>query len=199
VAENSLNLAVLVSGSGTTLQNLIDQIAAGQLAARIALVIASRPGIGALDRAARANLPAVIAGPKEVFAHCSAAGANLVCLAGWLTLLEIPPAYSNRVMNIHPALLPAFGGRGMYGAHVHQAVLDHGCKISGCTVHFVDSQYDHGPIIVQQTCPVLETDTPATLAARVFEQEKTAYPRAISLFQQNRLTLHGRLVHIAAI
>ena len=97
-------------------------------------------------------------------------------------------------MNIHPALLPSFGGKGYYGQKVHQAVLDHGCKVSGCTVHFVDNQYDHGPIILQRTCPVLDDDTPQTLAHRVFEQEKIAYPRAIGLYAAGKLRIDGRRV-----
>jgi phosphoribosylglycinamide formyltransferase-1 len=99
-------------------------------------------------------------------------------------------------MNIHPALLPSFGGQGMYGQRVHRAVLDHGCKVSGCTVHFIDEKYDNGPIIVQRTCCVLEDDTPETLAHRVFEEEKLAYPEAIRLFQQDRLRIEGRRVRI---
>jgi folate-dependent phosphoribosylglycinamide formyltransferase PurN len=97
-------------------------------------------------------------------------------------------------MNIHPALLPSFGGKGMYGRRVHQAVLEHGCKVSGCTVHFVDAAYDDGPIIIQRTCPVLDDDTPETLAARVFEEERLAYPEAIRLYQEGRLSVDGRRV-----
>jgi len=100
------------------------------------------------------------------------------------------------MMNIHPALLPSFGGKGMYGHHVHEAVLAHGCKVSGCTVHFVDGQYDNGPIILQRACPVLDDDTPQTLAARVFEEEKLAYPEAIQLFAQGRLRIDGRRVRV---
>jgi folate-dependent phosphoribosylglycinamide formyltransferase PurN len=111
-----------------------------------------------------------------------------------LSLLEVPAKYENRVMNIHPALLPGFGGKGMYGAKVHQGVIDHGCKVSGCTVHFVDNSYDNGPIIVQRTCPVEDADTAETLAHRVFEEEKIAYPEAIRLFQQGRLKVVGRRV-----
>jgi len=99
-------------------------------------------------------------------------------------------------MNIHPALLPSFGGQGMYGARVHQAVLDHGCKVSGCTVHFVDGAFDSGPIILQRTCPVLEDDDAKSLAHRVFEQEKLAYPEAISMFAQGRLKIEGRRVRV---
>src|SRR2546423_5439325 len=187
-----IKLAVLVSGSGTTLQNLIDQIAAGQLDARIAIVIGSRADVQGLKGAADAKIMNFVvdrrdfadcaAFSKQVFGLCDDAGVDLVCLGGWLCLLEIPPTYQGRVMNIHPALLPCFGGKGMYGTRVHEAVLAHGCKISGCTVHFVDSEYDAGPIILQRAAPVLEDDTPETLAARVFEEEKLTYPQAIRLF-----------------
>src|SRR5687767_12096933 len=199
-----INLAILASGGGTTLQNLLDQIRAGHLNARIKLVLASKPDIRALSRAAEANIPAHVVErksipdlktfSKNVFSHIDAANVDLVCLAGWLCMLDIPDRYHERIINIHPALLPSFGGKGMYGEKVHQAVLDHGCKVSGCTVHFVDAHYDNGPIILQRTCPVLDDDTPQTLAARVFEQEKIAYPEAIRLIQQNRLKIEGRRV-----
>jgi formyltetrahydrofolate-dependent phosphoribosylglycinamide formyltransferase len=201
-----MNLAVLASGSGTTLQNLIDRIASKSLDARIDIVIASRPNILALDRAANAAITAHIVDRKD---HANAADfsapifdlidehkIDLVCLAGWLCMLKIPPRYENRVINIHPALLPSFGGAGMYGRKVHEAVLAHGCKISGCTVHFVDEKYDNGPIILQRACPVLENDTPDSLAHRVFEEEKIAYPQAIRLIQQGRLEITGRRVQI---
>ena len=202
-----INLAVLVSGSGTTLQNLIDRIADGTLNARIAVVIGSRPELLGLQRASDAKLmnfvvdrrecgDDVAAFSRKIFSLCDDAGVDLVCLAGWLCLLEIPEKYAGRVMNIHPALLPSFGGKGMYGAKVHQAVLEHGCKVSGCTVHFVDRQYDNGPIILQRTCPVSDDDTPKTLAARVFEEEKVAYPEAIRLFAEGRLRIEGRRVRV---
>jgi formyltetrahydrofolate-dependent phosphoribosylglycinamide formyltransferase len=203
---SKLRLAVLLSGSGTTLQNLVDCIRAGTLDASVEVVIASRPGLKGTERAQQANLPNFVVNRKEypdipsfsreVFHHIDAAKPDLICLAGWLSLLDIPDAWVGRMMNIHPALLPSFGGKGMYGHHVHEAVLAHGCKIAGCTVHFVDRTYDTGPIIVQRTCPVLEDDTPDTLAARVFEQEKLAYPEAIRLFQAGRLTIDQRRVHI---
>jgi len=201
-----LRLAVLLSGSGTTLQNLVDQIKAGALGATVELVIGSREGLKGIDRARAAGLNLRVFPRKEyqdvpsfsrdVFAAIDSAGADLICLAGWLSLLDIPARYSGRMMNIHPALLPAFGGKGMFGHHVHEAVLAHGCKVSGCTVHFVDNTYDTGPIIVQRTCPVLEADTPETLAARVFEQEKIAYPEAIRLFAAGRLKIDGRTVRV---
>src|SRR5512132_1538407 len=197
MSDASLNLAVLVSGSGTTLQNLIDEIAAGRLNASIDLVIGSRPGLKGIERAAASNLPHVVvdrrefadtpAFSKRIFSLCDGVRADLVCLAGWLCLLDVPERYLGRAMNIHPALLPSFGGKGMYGAKVHRAVLEHGCKVSGCTVHFVDNAYDTGPIILQRTCVVEDEDTPESLARRVFEEEKVAYPQAIRLFQAGRL------------
>lgn len=201
-----IKLAVLVSGSGTTLQNLIDQINTRQLHATIPLVIGSRADLVGLQRARDAGLPYCVVDRREyadcasfsrrVFDLCDDAKVDLVCLAGWLCLLELPNTFAGRVMNIHPALLPSFGGKGMYGSKVHQAVLAHGCKLSGCTVHFVDGSYDSGPIIIQKSCPVLENDTPQALAARVFEQEKIAYPEAIRLFQQGRLQIEERRVRI---
>ena len=199
-----LNLAVLVSGSGTTLQNLIDRVADGSLPARINIVIGSRPELVGLQRAADAKLMNFVVDrrdcvdipefSRQVFKLIDDAGVDLVVLAGWLCLLDIPEKYAGRIVNIHPALLPSFGGKGMYGRKVHEAVLAHGCKVSGCTVHFVDAHYDSGPIILQRTCPVLDDDTPQTLAARVFEEEKRAYPEAIRLFAAGRLKVEGRRV-----
>jgi formyltetrahydrofolate-dependent phosphoribosylglycinamide formyltransferase len=206
MAQRPIQLAVLVSGSGTTLQNLIDEIAADRLNAQIQLVIGSRRGLGGLERAAKAGIRNVVverrsdsdcaAFSRRVFDLCREARVELICLAGWLCLLDLPEQFAGRVMNIHPALLPSFGGRGMYGRKVHEAVLAHGCKVSGCTVHFVDNTYDTGPIILQRTCPVLDDDTPETLAHRVFDEEKTAYPEAIRLFQQGRLQMDGRRVKV---
>ena len=208
MSRNPLKLAVLVSGSGTTFQNLLDVIGRGELNARVDVVVGSRPGLAGLKRAAEAGLTHVVvdrakhadvAGfSRHVFSYCDGLGVDLVCLAGWLCLLDVPQKYHGRVMNIHPALLPSFGGKGMYGRRVHEAVLDHGCKVSGCTVHFVDATYDTGPMILQRTCPVLDDDTPDTLARRVFEEEKLAYPEAIRLFQQGRLNVEGRRVKVLA-
>jgi formyltetrahydrofolate-dependent phosphoribosylglycinamide formyltransferase len=117
----------------------------------------------------------------------AAAGVDLVVQAGWLCLWRIPRRYENKVMNIHPALLPSFGGQGMWGHHVHEAVLAAGCKVSGCTVHFCTDEYDKGAIVVQRTCPVKDNDTPDTLAARVFEQECIAYPEAIRMFIEGKV------------
>ena len=197
---------MLLSGSGTTLQNLIDEIGAGRLHAKISLVVASRGGLVGSERAAKAGVPNVVVNSKdfprvaafssEVFRHVDLASVDLLCLAGWLCLLDLPERYAHRAMNIHPALLPSFGGKGMYGAKVHEAVIGHGCKVSGCTVHFLDNAYDTGPIIVQRTCPVLDEDTPEALAHRVFEEEKIAYPEAIRWFQHGRLRVEGRRVRV---
>lgn len=206
MSRDAINLAVLVSGGGTTLQNLLDRIADHSLSARVRLVIGSRTGLGAETRAMGASLPyAIVARRKfssietfsnRVFDLVDAANVDLVCLAGWLSLLRVPDRWMGRVMNIHPALLPSFGGKGMHGRHVHESVLAHGCKVSGCTVHFVNNEYDAGPIIVQRCCPVLDDDTPETLATRVFEQECLAYPEAIRLFAAGRLRIDGRIVRV---
>lgn len=206
MSQAPIKLAVLVSGSGTTLQNILDEIRAGRLNASVELVVGSKPGLKGLERAAAAKVMNFVVDrsahencaefSKAVFRLIDDASVDLVCLGGWLCLLDIPERYAGRMMNIHPALLPSFGGKGMFGKRVHQAVLDHGCKVSGCTVHFVDATYDTGPIVIQRTCPVLDDDTPEKLAHRVFEEEKVAYPEAIRLFQQNRLKIEGRRVRI---
>jgi phosphoribosylglycinamide formyltransferase-1 len=202
-----LPIAVLLSGGGTTLQNLLDSRADGALPVRVVQVVSSRESAFGLERARRAGLPAEVVLRKDhpsveafserIFDLCRSAGAEVVCLAGFLQLLRIPDDYTGRVLNIHPALLPAFGGKGMYGRHVHEAVLQYGAKVSGCTVHFCDNQYDHGPIVLQRTVPVLDDDTPDTLAARVFAEECVAYPEAIRLFVAGRLRVEGRRVLVA--
>jgi phosphoribosylglycinamide formyltransferase 1 len=204
-----MTLAVLISGSGTTLQNLIDCVENKSLNARIGVVIGSRSGLIGIERAEKAHLSHFVVDRKshadcasfsrEVFKHCDEASVDLICCCGWLCLLDIPQRYHHRIMNIHPALLPSFGGKGMYGHHVHDAVLAHGCKVSGCSVHFVDQTYDTGPIILQRTCPVLEDDTPKSLAARVFEEEKIAFPAAIELFAAGRLKVDGRRVRVLGV
>lgn len=201
-----LRIAVLLSGTGRSLENLQQEITAGRLHADIAVVVSSKPEAYGLERAKAHGLDAV-AVPRREHADLEAFNAainavlapydvDLVVLAGFLSLYQPLPALAGRVMNIHPALLPAFGGKGFYGDRVHQAVLDSGVKVSGCTVHFADSQYDHGPIILQTAVPVLDDDTVSTLAARVFAAECEAYPRAIQLFGDDRLRLEGRRVRI---
>jgi len=204
-----LPIAVLISGGGTTLRNILQKIAAGELNAAVKLVISSNPSAGGLRFAAEASIPSQVLRIKDyptpeayrdaVFQPCREAGVQLVVMGGFLKHVLIPPDFEHRVMNIHPGLIPAFCGQGFYGHHVHQAALDYGVKLSGCTVHFADNQYDHGPIIVQRAVPVLGDDTPETLAARIFEQECEAYPEAIRLFAEGRLQVVGRRVRILAV
>jgi len=201
----TIRMAVLLSGGGRTLQNFIDLAGSGGLPVRISLVVSSRPGVPGLAKAEAAGVPTQVitakgkpveAFSREVTAALDAVRPEVICLAGFLSFYHIPPQYEGKVLNIHPALLPAFGGKGMYGHHVHEAVLAAGCKVSGCTVHFADNVYDHGPIIVQKTVPVLEDDTPDSLADRVFQQELTAYPEAVRLFAEGRLRIEGRRVRV---
>lgn len=184
-----LNLAVLVSGSGRTLENLCERIADGRLAARIAAVVSSRPDVRGVAIAKRANIPVTVLPPAgrprdvwsaAVFGACRDAAADLVVMAGFLHLVDIPADFVDRVINIHPSLLPAFGGRGFHGMHVHRAVLERGCTLSGCTVHLVDGEYDHGRILLQRAVPVLSDDTAESLAARVFAAECAVLPEAIA-------------------
>ncbi len=178
-------LAVLLSGSGRTLVNLNESIKTKKLSASIELVIASKECLGA-ERARQAGLKTLIMpGAIPAATLAAALDANhidLVILAGYLKLINIPPRYAGRIVNIHPSLLPDFGGPGMYGHHVHEAVLESGAKQSGCTVHLVTPEYDRGPILLQKSCPVLPSDTPDTLAARVFALECQAYPEALERF-----------------
>lgn len=199
-----LPIAVLISGGGTTFRNLLEKMRAGQLDIDIRLVISSTAKARGLAFATEAAVPTLVLPAKRyptpeayrdaVFGPCRAAGVELVVMGGFLKHVLIPPDFENRVMNIHPALIPCFCGQGFFGHHVHQAVLDYGCKVSGCTVHFADNHYDHGPIVLQRTVPVLDDDTAETLAHRVFEQECEAYPEAIRLFAQGRLQVAGRRV-----
>jgi formyltetrahydrofolate-dependent phosphoribosylglycinamide formyltransferase len=210
-----LRLGVLLSGGGRTLLNILKEIDDGNLPAEVALVIASRQCKG-LDRARSAGLAVQLVAYKDfrhsdgvgapvvdtegysaaIARHLDEAAADLIVQAGFLSLWTIPPQYEGKVMNIHPALLPSFGGKGMYGHHVHEAVLSAGCKVSGCTVHFVTNEYDAGAIIVQRCVPVVEGDDADSLAARVFEQECIAYPEAIRLFGEGRLRIEGGVVRV---
>jgi len=201
-----IRLGVLISGGGTTLINILDHIGHGRLNAEIAVVISSRTEVAGVQRARNAGLDVEIIRKKD---HATidefskrieevlvAAKVDLVIQGGWLCLWKIPARYEHRVMNIHPALLPSFGGQGMWGHHVHEAVLKAGCKISGCTVHFCTNEYDKGPIIVQRACEARSDDTADTLAARVFEQECIAYPQAISLFAEGKLSVKDGIAKI---
>jgi len=189
VSAAPARLAVLVSGGGRSLENLVEVIRRGELAAEVVLVVSDREGIGALERCARLELPSLVlpwksfAGAADfgarVFAELDRARADLCVLAGFLRLLRVPPHWIGRTINIHPALLPDFGGKGYYGDRVHAAVLASGATESGCTVHQVDDQYDHGAIVLQRRVPVLPGDDVHALAARVFEAEKLALPEAL--------------------
>jgi phosphoribosylglycinamide formyltransferase-1 len=207
ITNPPIRLAVCVSGAGTSLQNLINKIKSRRLKAEVVQVVASRPRIGAIARAEGAGIPLALAKQSarsrtefsnSVFEPIRHSKADLVILAGFLALLKIPPDYKGRVINIHPALVPSFCGRGYYGSKVHQAVLATGVKVSGCTVHFADDTYDTGPIITQRAVPVLEDDTSDTLAARVFKEECKALPEAITLYADGRLRLDGQRVHVAS-
>ncbi|MEZ6044503.1 MAG: phosphoribosylglycinamide formyltransferase [Planctomycetaceae bacterium] len=205
--DRPLRIGVLISGGGTTMLNFLEQRQAGQLNIEIPLVIASRPGIKGIERAEQAGLRCEVICRKDyedvsqfsesLFEQLRSAQVDLVTLAGYLSLIEVPDDFIGRVMNIHPALIPAFCGQGYYGHHVHEAVVKRGVKVSGCTVHFADNEYDHGPIIVQRSVPVYSTDTADDVADRVFAAECEAYPEAIRLFAAGRLTIEGRRVLIA--
>jgi phosphoribosylglycinamide formyltransferase-1 len=199
-----LSIVVLISGGGTTLKNLIEKISHDQLDVRIELVISSNPTARGLAIAVEAGIPTQVVDRQKlasdehysaaIFDACRASGAPWIVMGGFLTYVPIPPDYENRVLNIHPALIPAFCGRGFFGHHVHEAVLQYGAKVSGCTVHFVDNQYDHGPILLQRVVPVLDDDTPDTLAHRVFGAECEAYPAALRLLASGHVKVEGRRV-----
>jgi phosphoribosylglycinamide formyltransferase-1 len=201
-----IRLAVLLSGGGTTLQNLLDRSADGRLDARVVAVVSSNPSAGGVGRARRAGVPVTVVERKgcpsreefsrRIFDACREAAADLVCMGGFLQLVQIPPEFSNRVLNIHPSLIPAFSGKGFHGEIVHRAALEAGVKFSGCTVHFADNEYDHGPIVLQRVVAVEDDDTAESLAARVFAAECDAYPEAIRLFAGGRLQVEGRRVFV---
>lgn len=184
-----ITTAVLISGGGTTLKNLIDRQLQFGLPVDFRLVISSKASAGGIAHAQAAAIPTRVLAKRQfpdaeshshaVFGAIREAGCELVVMGGYLEHLLIPSDFENRVINIHPSLIPAFCGKGMYGLRVHEAAIRFGVKVSGCTVHFVDNQYDHGPILLQRTCPVLESDTPESLQKRVFALECDALPDAI--------------------
>jgi len=202
----TLKIAVLLSGSGTTMQNLIDRIRQGKLNAQIVIAIADRANTRGLERASEAGIPTALV-PREqsatltefserIFGQCRQSQADLVVMGGFLRLIQVPQDFENKVINIHPSLIPAFCGKGFHGLNVHRAVIDAGNKVTGCTIHFADNIYDHGPIIMQCPVQVLDDDTPETLMKRVFEEECRAYPEVIQLFAQGKLRVEGRRVRI---
>jgi len=207
MTDKRLRIAVLISGGGTTLKNLLEKIDDGNLDVEIPLVIASAPsakGLRFADDAGiarevivRKDYPSQDAFSESIFDSCRAAKVDIVAMGGFLKRITVPEDFENRVTNIHPGLIPAFCGEGFYGHHVHEAVLEYGAKISGCTVHFADNEYDHGPVILQRAVPVEEDDTPDTLAARVFRAECEAYPEALQMIAEGRVNVQGRRVRIA--
>jgi formyltetrahydrofolate-dependent phosphoribosylglycinamide formyltransferase len=200
-----LRVAVLLSGSGTSLENLFEQVEHG-LPVRVVCVIASKPDAGGLARAARRGVPAIAVPRKQhrdpkafndaLHAALDPYDPDLVLLLGFLSPFELRGRFEGRALNVHPALIPAFSGKGCYGRRVHEAVLAAGVKLTGATVHFVDAEYDHGPIVLQRAVPVLDDDTPETLAARVQAVERELVPEAVRLFAAGRLALEGRRVRI---
>ena len=206
----SARIAVLVSGGGTNLQALIDAQQRGELGGgEIVAVISSKAGAYALERASNAGIPGYVLPRKEFDSNramtlalvekLKALRIDLVVLAGCMVIFteELVQAYPNAIMNVHPALIPAFCGKGFYGLHVHEEALKYGVKLSGATVHFVSEECDGGPIIAQKAVPVLEGDTPETLQRRIMEQaEWKLLPQAVSLFCQGRLSVAGRTVII---
>lgn len=204
--DRAVRLAVLLSGSGTTLENILQRIEKGELNASVEIVIGTKESAYGLVRARKRDIPAEVVNPsdfggaddfsRELAGVIDRYNADLVILAGFMFLFTIPERYEGRVMNIHPALIPAFSGKGYYGHHVHEAVLERGVKVTGCTVHFVDNVYDNGPIILQKTVEVKDDDTPGSLAERVQEAEREAYPEAIRLFSEGRLLIKNRRVRI---
>lgn len=205
-AQRNLRLAVLASGGGRTLENLVERSRDGSLLGEVVLVISNRADAFVLTRARKHGLDARCIDPKsledrdafarELYPLLEQERIDLVLLAGYLHRLPLHDNWIGRVMNIHPALLPSFGGPGCYGRHVHEAVRQAGVRLTGCTVHFIDEQYDRGPIILQRAVPVSFEDSAEEIAHRVFEEEKLAYPEAINLFARDRLRIEDGRVRI---
>lgn len=203
----NLQVAVLISGGGTTLKNLLEYSKRGEIDVDFRLVISSNAKAQGIKIAEAAGIATHVvrrrdlASPEEhsqaIFDLCRAEQVDYVLMGGFLSHVLIPADFENRVINTHPALIPSFCGKGFYGQKVHQAVLDYGAKVSGCTLHFVDNQYDHGPIILQKTVDVLPNDTAETLGKRVFARECEAYPEVLQLLAANRIQVNGRIVSVS--
>lgn len=200
-------IVMLLSGTGSTLENLFEKIEKAELSAQIVAVISSRENVLGLERAQKRNIPAIALVPKQFESNDAFNDAlwdeirkhkpDLVVLGGFMTLLRVPDDFQHRIMNVHPSLVPSFCGKGMYGHRVHEAVIEYGVRVSGVTVHFVDNEYDRGPIILQEAVPIFDSDSPESLAQRVQAKERELYPRAIQLFATGRLKVHGRHVRIS--
>ncbi len=203
-----LRLGVLASGRGSNFEAILNNIKKAKLGASIQVVISNKVSAGALEIARSNGIPAIHLSSKQfpdqelfnqqLLSILDEYKVNFIILAGYLKMLSptVVRRFKNRILNIHPALLPSFGGKGMYGIHVHQAVLDYGCKVSGVTVHLVDEEYDTGPPVLQRCVPVLDDDTPETLAERVLKVEHQIYTEALQLFAKDRVEIEGRRVKI---
>jgi len=202
-----IRIGVLASGGGTNLQSIIDSCERGEIDGDVVVVVSNIPDAFALERARKHSIPAFAFPHKgvpreqheaDIIGCLEKHQVDLVCLAGYLRVLTplMINKFAGRMMNTHPALLPSFGGDGMHGLHVHQAVLDYGCKVSGCTIHFVTLDVDGGQIILQKAVPVLEGDTAESLQERILKEEHKLYPRAVQLFAQGKLKIEGRKVRV---
>ncbi len=197
----ALKLAVLASGGGTNFQAILDAVGAGTLDAEVALIASNREDAGALDRGRQAGVRADWVPRGDDFDDrlhllLEETAPDLIVLAGYLKLIaeRTVRQWSGRIVNIHPALLPAFGGKGMYGMRVHEAVLESGARITGVTVHIVDEEYDRGPIVTQLAVPVLDDDTPESIQQRVLKREHEIYPRVLQWFSEGRIRVEeGRV------
>lgn len=206
MSSERLRIAVLLSGSGTSLENLLEHIDTGDVPGRVEVVIASKPQAFGLERARRRGIPAVAVARKQhpdigafndaLHAVLDDFDVDLVLLLGFLSPFETRGRFDGRTLNVHPALIPAFCGKGFYGHRVHEAVIEAGVKLTGATVHFVDAEYDHGPIVLQEAVAVEDDDTPDSLAARVQASERRLVPESVRLFAEGRLTIDGRRVRI---
>ena len=206
--RNRLTATVLLSGSGRTLENLLKKASLNELPLDVQHVISSRPAVRGLEVAANAGIAATTIRRKQfdsaeqfsdaIFGIARSVSSHVVLMAGFTQFAPVPTDFNFRVLNIHPSLIPAFSGVGFFGDHVHQAVLDYGAKITGCTIHFVDNQYDHGPVVLQRSVPVADDDTAETLSARVFLQECEAFPEALRRYASGFLRITGRRVWVDA-
>ena len=200
-------IAVLISGGGTTLKNLIDLRSTEGLVPQIRLVISSKPTAGGLAFAKQGHIESLVVDHRDyssaeaisepIFAACRRAGIDLVVMGGFLRKVEVPADFANRVINIHPSLIPAFCGRGMYGMRVHEAVIDQGAAVTGCTVHFVDNQYDHGPVIAQSSL-VVGNSSPQDLQKKVFALECELYPQVLNAIARGEVSVVGDEVLVSS-
>lgn len=202
----TVKCAVFASGGGSNFQSLINRREAGELKVDLCLLIVNNSDAGAALRAQKSGIPVVHCAPSHfddaneytnaLLGHLDASSADCIVLAGYMRMLppQVVQRFRNRIINIHPGLLPAFGGKGMYGSNVHKAVLEYGAKISGITIHFVDEEYDHGPVIYQETVPVLDEDTPESLAARVLAVEHASLWKVVNAVGTGAVRVEGRRV-----